>query len=168
MKNIYFKIFCLILIAFLFTSCSQDENDEIDGLYNIIEVSTKMNYSELELEILNFVNNHRLSIGLNSLERIDFISSVALSHSNYMASSGKASHENFPARVEQLKVVEMAEIVSENIAFGFNSAKGVFSAWLNSDEHKENIEKVDLTHFGIAVVTDNSNRNYITNIFISK
>ena len=168
MKNIYFKIFCIIILSNVLLSCSQGENDELDELYNNVEFSSKMNYSELELEILNYVNDHRLSIGLNSLKRLDFISSVALSHSNYMASNGKASHDNFSYRVSRLKAMEMAGIVSENVAFGQNTAKSVFTSWLNSDGHKKNMENVDLTHFGIAVVSDNSKRNYFTNIFISK
>jgi len=168
MKNIHFKIFCIILLSNLLFSCSQEENDELDELYNNTEFSWKMNYSEIELEILNLVNNHRVSIGLNSLERLDSISSVALSHSEYMVSNGKASHDNFSYRVSRLREMEMAEIVSENVAFGHNTAKSVFSSWLNSDGHKKNLENAVLTHFGISVVSDNSKRNYFTNIFISK
>ena len=166
MKIINSQILIVVVMSFFFLSCSEDEN--IEMLYGKTEVSAKFNYSQIEIYILLLINDYRKSLGLNFLERVDSISSVAQTHSNYMASIGEANHDNFPDRVKIIKEVEMAETISENVAFGFNSAKGVFTAWVNSEEHRANMIMENLTHFGIAVKTDTSNRNYFTNIFISK
>ena len=42
------------------------------------------------------------------------------------------SHDNFFQRKQSLQTNASANIVSENVAYGFNSAESVVNAWLNS------------------------------------
>ena len=85
-----------------------------------------------------------------------------------MIEKGKVSHDNFPDRVLKLKNNTNSKAVSENVAFGFSTAEGVFQGWLNSASHKKIIEIASLTHFGISAKTNSEGRNYFTQIFIEK
>ena len=86
------------------------------------------------------MNNYRVEKNLSRLILLDFISYVADEHSEYMIEKGKVSHDNFPDRVIKLKQSINAKSVSENVAFGYNTAQGVFNGWLKSPSHKKIIE----------------------------
>ena len=165
MKTIQSKLILFAFVCSIFTSCVKGEED---GIYFNEINDVKINYSTIELEILDLVNNHRESIGLNALEGLDVISSVALSHTTYMVETGLVNHDNFPERNENLVIKASAKSVGENVAYGFNSSKGVVDVWLNSDEHRAIIEKSDYTHFGISTKKDSDGRNYFTQIFINR
>jgi len=139
-----------------------------DEIY--IEINSKNNitYSKLELEILKLVNDHRSSIGLNTLEKLGIISNVARSHSNYMAETGSLSHDNFSKRQDELIAIANAKAVGENVGFGYNNAKDAVQAWLNSDSHRKIIEKQKYTHFGISTKQNTKGSNFFTHIFIKK
>ncbi|WP_157961090.1 CAP domain-containing protein [Lutibacter citreus] len=155
----------LLIVGFLalMLSCSQ-EGEEI--FKPILE--SKVSYTKLENEILKRVNIHRDSIGLNKLEKLDLVSAIALSHSKYMVEKGKVSHDNFSNRYENLIVNADAKFVGENVAFGFDSAKGVVYSWLKSNVHRAVIENPNFTHFGISTEKNIKERNYFTQIFIEK
>jgi len=164
MKSFQFKIVTFFLLSILITSCAKEE----DGVYFNELNETKVTYTSIELEILNLVNDHRISIGLNSLEKLDIISSVALTHTTYMVSTGSVDHYNFPQRQENLAINANAKSVGENVAYGYNSAKGVVDAWLKSDGHRALIENENYTHFGISTEKNSEDRNYFTQIFIKQ
>ncbi len=165
MKTNHFKLTLFIIISStVFTSCVKED----DGIYfnemNEIEIS----YSKIELEILDLVNKHRNSIGLQSLNKLDVISSVAQSHTSYMVETGNVDHYNFPKRQENLVVNANAKTVGENVAYGFNSAEGVVEAWLKSESHRALIENNNYTHFGISTEKNIDGRNYFTQMFIKR
>jgi len=164
MKFLNIKLVLAVLLFSVLTSCTTED----DGIYfNEIE-EVQITYSQMELEILDLVNNHRISLGLNSLESLNIISSVALSHSEYMVEIDQVNHDNFPERQENLALKADAKSVGENVAYGFNSSSGVVNAWLNSVEHRAIIENENYTHFGIAIEKNNEGRNYFTQMFIKK
>ena len=158
------KLIIILFIAIFSVSCSK-EDDQI--YFNKIE-ETKAEYTKLESEILNLVNEHRANLGLNKLNVLDFVSSVALTHSKYMVKKGAVTHDNFIERQEKLVVKENAKSVAENVGFGFSSAKDVVNAWLKSNSHKEVIENPNFTHFGISIEKNENDRNFFTHLFISK
>lgn len=167
MKTFAPQMFILLLFGFMFISCSQESNDlEFEQINKVEE--TIINYSEIESEILDLINNHRTSIGLSTLSNSNIVSSVAEDHTNYMIKKGEVNHDNFQSRVKVLKEQEKAISVGENIAYGYRSAEGVVNGWLKSKEHKEIIETPDFTHFGISTKSDSEGKNYFTNIFIKK
>jgi uncharacterized protein YkwD len=167
-KFIIIKIIWSALIGFLLFSCSPED----DGIYyaeteNVV-LENKVSYSAMELEILSLVNDHRKSLNLSVLNRMDIISSVANGHTNYMIAKGTASHDNFAQRSQDLITNANAKTVGENVAYGFSSAQSVVSGWLKSEGHKGIIEASKYTHFGISTDTDSQGRNYFTHIYISK
>ena len=164
--KLFFKLPLLALFTVLtFSSCS---TDSIDDKADAMELSLfSQEAKTIEVEILELINNHRLSLGLNPLAEMDVIKSVAYSHTDYMVDNDEVSHHNFFTRSNYLKSNAGAEKVSENVAFGYSSAESVVRAWIKSEAHKENLEG-DFTNFDVSAEKNEDGRWYYTNIFIKK
>lgn len=93
-------------------------------------------------EFAQLVNDHRDSIGCNRLGWDDQLAKAAKTHSDDMATRKFVAHVT-PDGVGTLDRLRAAGYSSggENIAVGFGSAQAVFSAWMSSPGHRENIEK---------------------------
>ena len=159
------KQLCLTLVCVLmFTSCAKDELEIEDSALKTADLVDYAAYSPMELEILNAVNDYRISKGLSELKRVDGITFLASDHNTYMIQQKKVSHDNFSKRYTALVNEIGAKSVSENVGYGYRTGKAVVGAWLNSEGHRKNIEG-DFTHFGISVAQDENGKNYFTNIF---
>lgn len=150
----------LILLSTIF-SCSKEEMVE-EISFEIAEYQ----YGEIDYEILELLNEYRISIGLQPVQLLDVASSVAFGHNEYMISEDEVSHNNFEQRCQQIRANVAATTISENLGYGYSSADSVVNAWLNSPGHKANIESAVFTHIGISSVKDYSNKFYYTNIFV--
>jgi len=159
------KLPLLALLAILTFSCTTDSIDEkADALVeNLVVPPTKA----IETEILELVNNHRLSLGLNPLGDLEVVKSVAYSHTDYMVDKNEVSHDNFYTRSNYLKANAGAKKVSENVAYGYSSAESVVKAWIKSDGHRATIEG-DFSNFNISAEKNDDGKWYYTNIFIKK
>lgn len=167
MKSLALKFLSVVLLSSILFSCSKED----DGIFfneNSELTTSEVSYSEIENKILTLVNEHRETLGLTSLSTLNIISSVADSHTDYMIETGEISHDNFNQRAEILMNNADAKSVGENVAYGYNSAEGVFKGWLNSDSHRKVIESANYTHFGISTESNSDGRNYFTQIFIKK
>ncbi|MDU8887245.1 CAP domain-containing protein [Yeosuana sp. MJ-SS3] len=160
------KLPTLVLLAFLTYSCSTDNVDE-----NVEKLASKDLIvpapKTIEIEILELINDHRLSVGLNPLKNMDIIKSQAYNHTDYMIEQNQVSHDNFYERKSFLTANTGAKAVSENVAYGFTSAQSVVNAWLNSEGHKQNIEG-NFSDFDISAEKNADGKWYYTNIFIKK
>ena len=155
----------VLLAVLLFSSCT---TDSIDDKANTIELSLKTPEAKtIEVEILERINNHRLSLGLTPLAKMTIVKSVAQSHTDYMVDNDEVSHHNFFSRSDYLKSNAGAKKVSENVAYGYSSAESVVRAWIKSEAHKENLEG-DYSNFDISAEKNADGRWYFTNIFIKK
>lgn len=162
-------LFTLVLFISLLCSCSPaDEDANLFQASKIDEAPITVVYSEIETEILSLINNYREDNNLATLTVLNIISSEADTHTSYMISTGEVSHANFNIRAENLIKNAGAKFVSENVAYGYSSAEAVVNGWINSAEHRKNIENPDTTHFGISTDSDENGRNYFTHIFIKK
>ncbi|WP_372792934.1 CAP domain-containing protein [Lutibacter sp.] len=164
MKSLKINLLLFAFVCTFITSCSKEE----DGIYFNEINEVKVEYSTMELEILDLVNAHREELGLQALTNLNIISSVALSHTTYMAETHLVNHNNFAERQENLVLKANALSVGENVAYGFNTSSGVVNGWLNSDAHRAIIENSDYTHFGISIEQNNEGKNYFTQIFIKQ
>jgi len=165
MKLIALRTVLLVAMVYVMNSCSSnaDEIEKLDNARN--EKIVSYNYNALELETMELINLHRVSIGLNRLEKINHISFKSEEHSNYMITNNVVNHNDFVARSENIMSTLGAKTVSENIAYNFNSSQTVLLAWLASPSHKKNVEG-NFTHFGLAIKENPKNgRKYFTNIF---
>jgi uncharacterized protein YkwD len=156
----------LAIVALLgFTSCSTDS--AADDQINSIELPVAPQAKEIEIEIMELINAHRITVGLNTLQDHNTVKAVAFTHTDYMIAVDNVSHDNFFERKQSLQVNADANIVSENVAYGFSSAASVVNAWLNSPSHKDNIEG-DYTDFDISAEQNSEGKWYFTNIFIKR
>lgn len=156
----------LAIVALLgFTSCSTDSAAE--DQINSIEVPVAPEAKLIEIEIMELINAHRITEGLNPLNDHSTVKAVAYTHTDYMIEVNNVSHDNFFQRKQSLQLNASANIVSENVAYGFSSAESVVNAWLNSPSHRENIEG-DFTDFDISAEKNNEGKWYFTNIFIKR
>lgn len=155
----------LALIALLSFSCSTDsiEEEKIDALTSNYAPEAKT----IEIEILELLNNHRISKGLSALGNMSPIKAQAYNHTDYMVEKNEMSHDNFYLRSSTLKNNEGAITVGENVAFAYSSAESVVNAWINSDSHRENIEG-DFTNFDVSAEKNADGKWFFTNIFIKK
>ena len=159
------RIPLLVLITVISFSCSTNSIDENADALNKSLVVPKA--KTIEVQILELINNHRLSLGLNPLESMDLIKSQAYNHTEHMVIENQVSHDNFFERSNFLKANAGAKVVSENVAYGYTKAESVVNAWLKSESHKENIEG-DFTNFDISAEQNTEGDWYYTNIFIKK
>lgn len=173
-------IFGAILSFFLFTQCGFLPDDSTDSadLQNILLIilaqrqnqpSASIPSAELTGEALEFhklINEHRVSVGCPVLEEYPKLSGVALAHSRDMKNKNYFSHTSqdgttFDRRIRNAGI--QYDSAAENIARGQRTGQAVFTAWINSDGHKRNIENCRLTHHGLGYEADG---HYWTNKFV--
>ncbi|EDP70052.1 hypothetical protein FBALC1_10982 [Flavobacteriales bacterium ALC-1] len=156
----------MAIVALLgFTSCSTDSASEDE--INSIEVPVAPQAKQIEIEIMELINAYRINEGLNALNEHNTVKAVAYTHTDYMVEEENVSHDNFFLRQQSLEANADANIVSENVAYGFNSAASVVNAWLNSPHHRDNIEG-DYTDFDVSAEQNDEGKWYFTNIFIKR
>ena len=155
----------MALMALLSFSCSTENFP--DETIDAVTLANAPAAKAIEIEILELINQYRISEGLNALGSIDVIKGQAYSHTGYMIEVNDVNHDYFHSRKAYLEANANAISVSENVAYGFTNAQSVVNAWLNSSGHKQNIEG-DFTHFEISAEKDENNKWYFTNIFIKK
>lgn len=163
MNTQFFRLsFFVVILSFMVSCTTEDSSPETTETLPIV---LNYEYSPLELETMTLINDYRVSIGLNALEKINHISHKSEEHDNYMIANNVVNHNDFDARSTNIIKVLGAKTVSENIAYDYNSAQGAFNAWLKSESHKKNIEG-NFTHFGISIRENPANgKKYYTNIF---
>jgi uncharacterized protein YkwD len=164
MKINLLRVLLLTAVIFTLNSCSSDAIEP-----SIVEANSKTvvsyTYTPNELETMKLINDYRLSVGLNALEKINYISVQSEEHDNYMISNNVVNHDGFVDRSENIIKTQGAKTVGENIAYNYSTPQAAVSAWLNSPSHKENIVG-NFTHFGIAIRENAvTGKKYYTNIF---
>jgi uncharacterized protein YkwD len=119
----------------------------------------------IEIEALELINEHRTSLGLNQLQTMSILKSVANRHTTDMVIQSELSHDGFDFRSNYITYKTNAVTVSENVAYGYSNVYTMVDAWLASTGHRRNIES-NSTHFDISIEADSIGRWYATNIFI--
>ena len=166
MKNLTYSLWFLAFSVLTLTSCSKDSIEDLDTA-NLTTKVSPVNYTTIELEILDQVNDYRALNGLPELASLDEGSRQAAIHNDHMIEKVEVCHDDFAYRYTALKNSVQAKAVSENVAFGYSSAEAVVNAWIGSDGHRENMLG-EHTHFGISVKAGKDGRLYFTNIFVRK
>lgn len=153
-----------IVFSIFLMSCSVSEegNTATQNTSEIIDIA----YAQLDYEIAELINAHRISIGLQALNILNHASYEAISHNQYMVNQGMLSHDHFSERSQNLKAAVDAKQVSENVGYGYSSAESLVNAWLNSEGHRQAIENPIYTDFGISSKKDAIGSDYVTNIFV--
>ncbi len=149
--------FVLVLFVCLGASCSKESLDNTN-------IPIAENEVAVEGELLNVVNNHRISLGYNALDFSQEAYQYANSHNDYMISKGSISHDNFSARASSIAAEVGAEYVAENVAKDYDTAVEAFENWLASSSHKKTMED-EFTHTAVSVKKDANGKFYFTQLF---
>ncbi len=160
-KVIY--IACFAIFAF---SCSPDNIDD-DMNSTLTEELIIPEAKLIEIEILELINEYRVSQGLCNLVTMDIVKYQAFSHTDYMIEQNNISHDYFFSRKAFLQSQAGALEVSENVAYGYSYAESVVNAWINSESHRATIEG-DFTDFDISAEQNDEGVWFFTNIFVKK
>lgn len=156
--------FTILLITLL--SCTNNSADSSISSGPVPEANVDYNYTPEELEVTDLINEYRISIGLNPLETINYISVKSEEHNNYMITNNAVGHDGFVARSEDIIKALGVIKVSENVAYNYKTPQAAVDAWLASPKHKKNITG-NYSNFGISITKNPINgRNYYTNIFV--
>jgi uncharacterized protein YkwD len=145
-----YLVYAAFLVS-LFVSCSKEEE----------AVSS---YSTMELEILQLVNQYRITQDLPTLSMHAVLFNQALKHTEYMISQDKLSHDNSNDRFKQISTELGSKAFGENVARGYRTAHEVVNAWLGSEGHKANIEG-GFSRTGISAMRNEQGVYYYTQIF---
>ncbi len=154
-------------LTLLNVSCSTDETIEGSIATNPVVIeNTSYDYSSDELQMLNLVNIHRAEIGLAALSVINLISVESAAHNQYMIEHNEVTHALFNERVHTIMAALNATNVNENLAYNYSSPEGALEAWLESEDHRQNVEG-DFTNLGISISRDpETDKPYYTMIFV--
>lgn len=165
MKPTNYLPFLALMTLLTFSSCSTEDLpvDSIDA----ISLQNAPAPKQIELEILELINEHRIGLGLNPLNNLNIVKSVAFTHTDYMVEVNSVNHDNFYQRKISLEQNANAKTVSENVAYAYSTAQSVVNAWLNSDSHRANIEG-DYTDFEVSAEQNKEGKWYYTNMFIKR
>ncbi|RZJ63256.1 MAG: CAP domain-containing protein [Flavobacterium sp.] len=168
MKSNLLKTVLLCAIVFTMNSCSSDSEETVATQPQDKNIVTTYDYSDLELQMAQIINDYRVSQGLNALELINHVSFKSEEHNEYMIINKVVNHDQFQERAANIIEVLGAVKVNENIAYNYQAPSGAMDAWLASPGHKANIVG-QFTHFGISIRVDpETGKKYYTNIFIKK
>jgi uncharacterized protein YkwD len=159
------KVIYIACMAMLLYSCSAENIEEDLSSSNKEFIVPEV--KSIEIEILDLINNYRVSMGLNTLEPLDIIKSQAYSHTGYMITQNNMSHDYFYERKSYLVTNAGASKVAENVGYGYSSAESIVNAWIKSDSHRSTIEG-DFTDFDISIEQNKDGVMYCTNLFIKR
>ena len=131
--------------------------------------NTTVDVSNMENDILFYVNKHRRAVGLGDLQMLSAASTEAAKHSANMAAKRVAfGHTGFEARVSAIsRSLGSVSAAAENVADGKLTAQEVVDGWIHSAAHKKNMEG-NYTLTGIGTAKDAGGVIYFTQIFVRK
>jgi len=135
-------------------------------LQDPLETTEKLNLDEARTELLGYINDERLSKGLNSVSLRSDLNILAQNHSNDMKIRNFFSHINPDAETpeDRRKELNIKTNVGENLAYSPTVYFG-HQALLRSAIHLENILNPDWDSVGIGVTLDDEGYLLITEEF---
>lgn len=164
-KSVFFKESTGFGIIFILLSCSPSQTSS----KTVISTTKTVETSSMEGSILYYINEHRHTVRLASLQTLAAATKLAYTYSKNMATVKTGfGHPGFDKRIDNIKqTVGFITASAENVAYGQLSAKELVKGWLNSPGHKKNIESnYQLT--GIGWYKDKKGVIYFTQIFLRK
>jgi uncharacterized protein YkwD len=146
----------ILILILLLIGCSKDSEQPI--------VMLSYNYNQQESDMIQLVNQYRLSHSLNQLNEKQHISALCEQSNNYMISYNDVKHYYFQDRVNNLERIGHTR-VGEIVCGNYNTNQTALSAIdANTDCHKILIG--DHTDFGVSIKTNTNGRKYYTLIFV--
>ena len=128
---------------------------------NVIEPDAE--YCEkMSDQVFELVNKEREAAGLDPLEKDDKLTEAAELRAREIIESFSHTRPDGTKHATILKEVGLSSsYAGENIARGQRDADAVMTAWLGSEEHKENILDEKYTHTGVYCVVVRATRYWV-------
>src|SRR5687768_2672093 len=108
-----------------------------------------------EAKVLRLMNEERAKCGLSPLTIDSRLSKAASDRLMNMRRRQYFAHVSpdglYPADFIRHRGYEF-QVIGENLATGFETAKGVVRGWMDSPTHADNVLAIDYTDTGIAVM----------------
>jgi len=167
MKLLKTSLLAMALLC-LVTSCSKEDSSTTEEINYSIDLNLAQETDwEMADAVLNLVNEHRVSIGLSEVRKDQqHASAYAVDHTKHMIEVNKISHDNFSFRNNGMKN-RGADLVGENVAYGYQTAEQLVNAWLNSPSHR-NIIEGPFSHSGFGIIQNDQGHYYYTQLFYRK
>ncbi|SDB45084.1 Cysteine-rich secretory protein family protein [Desulfonatronum thiosulfatophilum] len=131
-------------------------------LASLVWLSPSMAAEALDPEkILEHINEHRSSLDLEPLNAHQGLNAAAKLRVEDMLENDYFAHinpETGEGPMEAIMQVDYdPQAFAENIAMGtFQNEKELVQGWLDSPEHRENIERSDMVDSGLAIARDDN------------
>ncbi len=107
-------------------------------------------------DLLLLTNQQRTNAGLNPLSLNQQLNEAATAKANDMLTHNYWAHVS-PSGVTPWNFIQKTnykyKVAGENLASGYNTAKGVVDGWMNSPSHRKNILNSKLCEVGFGVVS---------------
>jgi uncharacterized protein YkwD len=107
-------------------------------------------------QVVTLVNDARADAGCEALTVDDRLEAAAQLHAEDMSARDYMDHVN-PEGMDPQDRAEaqgFTNPVGENIAMGYPTAQAVVDAWMNSPDHRANVENCDYQTTGVGVESD--------------
>lgn len=117
-----------------------------------------------EIELFTLVNDYRLDDNKPQLKKDDRLYVQAKVRNLTNIKKGTISHEGFNI-ISGIITRKDFKFCGENIGKGYYDNMHVLYAWIESDNHRDNMEHRGWTHSGVAITKDKQGRNYYCQIF---
>lgn len=118
--------------------------------------------TKFENELIDLINHERAIAGVQELRKDDNASQYAYQRTKDLEVLGKPTHTNFKPAVLQAKGYTG---VGENLASASYIAEDVVTAWMGSEEHRENLLRYNWKYIGIRTGKNKTGQRTIVNIF---
>lgn len=138
------KLVYLFFVALMFAACNTGEELPNPGEFN------------RSVEIQNMISRHnatRDDAGVGDLTPDILLNEIAQDQSDYMASIGEITHFDGTGHEVDFRANAIGYAwtdLAENIGYD-NSPQDLYSAWLDSDNHHDNIVNADYEDIGVGV-----------------
>ncbi|MDF1872418.1 CAP domain-containing protein [Vannielia sp.] len=128
----------------------------IAALLGMLCSAPVMAASELEAQFAKALNDYRASKGRAALSASPKLMRAAQSHATDMARHGYFSHKGRDGSSSNVRIKRQgcSGRTAENIAGGYSSPSALMRGWMGSKQHKSNMLRSDVHHFGIARAGD--------------
>lgn len=121
--------------------------------------------SQMSEAIIKLTNIYRQEAGLKPLLINPRLTQAAINKANDIITNQYFSHTSPEGKrfSDWIKEVNYSYFYSgENLAIDFTSAEDAFSAWLQSDKHRQNIERSEFQEIGVASISGKFNGQQTT------
>lgn len=163
LKQIFF-----FLVLFGLVSCQSSSGGESSPAEETTPIS-RPDRTE-EQNFLDLLNAERRKQGLKEVKLHSGLSDIARIHSINMESRTVSfGHSGFNERCsEGRKVIGGGNLCSENVAMGQKNIETVFSSWMNSSGHRDNMLNSRITHVGLGISPVKGGTLYWTLLLLEK